>query len=118
MISIFRILNNQFELNNRMRDTGPSFYNRQEKTYKGIATIDEDGTLMIEHFWSAKVSCSCHPETCSHFGGTRTVSKGERLVVHENETSTLTDDLEGVNVEFKKKYLEGGITRAVIKKTI
>lgn len=72
MNTIFRIIENQLELNDRIHDydsysfTGSEILEDEKGKYK-IKTIDEEKP------------CSCHPETCCHFDGKIWRSREEKV---------------------------------------
>jgi hypothetical protein len=73
--TISRILNNQFELNDRI-DSG--YYS----SYLGKDILeDEKGKYQIKYI-SREVSCNCHPETCCHFDGTVITEEQQRIYLN------------------------------------
>jgi len=72
MESVFRIIRNQFELND-------SLDSYEYHSYIGKTTYtDKYGTYKIKKIIQEK-PCSCHPETCSHFDGKISVSSSEKI---------------------------------------
>jgi len=95
MNSVFRILENQFELN----DAIDSCYYKSSTSRKIYE--DENGKYKIKNI-TKEVYCGCHPETCCHFGGKRTVFETEKIYL-KKETN---DDVKN-KCEHKEIYLDG-----------
>lgn len=72
---INRILNNQLELNDAEDDYGYYDVVILEKIYE-----DEKGKYKLKEV-TYEDYCSCHPETCSHFGGKILKTKQEKIYI-------------------------------------
>ena len=72
MNTIFRILNNQLELNDCLDSYG-YWSNTEEEVLE-----DEKGKYQIRKI-TYEHPCSCHPETCCHFDG-KTIREREEKV--------------------------------------
>jgi len=72
MNTLFRILNNQLELNDAIDSYG--YWSSLSKEI----LEDEKGKYQIKNITEER-PCSCHPETCCHFDEKITVSKKEKV---------------------------------------
>lgn len=69
---IFRILENQLELNDCLDSYG-YWSNINKEIFE-----DEKGKYQVKYITEEK-PCSCHPETCCHFDGSITVTSQEKV---------------------------------------
>lgn len=73
MNQLNRILSNQFHLFDEMPDNHNLSISYSKDTF-----TDENGVYQIKYI-NDKIACSCHPETCNHFDGSKIISYQEKV---------------------------------------